>query len=169
MHTGIWKPVKGYEGRYLVSTKGQVYSIISEKLLKPQKTEKGYFVVELRGGNKRKVKKIHRLVAEAFLENPFSRTEINHKDGNKQNNTVENLEWSTRSENLIHAYSSGLKKQKTKAVDMFTVYGEFIKSFQSQKEAEVNTGIHQGSISGCCRGKNKTAGGYVWQYAIERR
>ena len=125
MHTEMWKPVKGYESRYLVSNKGRVYSNIKEKLLKPQKNEKGYLSVELRGGPKRKVKKIHRLVAEAFLKNPLSRTEINHKDGNKENNTVENLEWSTRSENLTHAYSSGLKKQKTTAVNMFKVNGDF--------------------------------------------
>lgn len=164
MPNEVWKPVNGYEERYLVSTEGQVYSITRKKIMKPLEDEKGYLRVELRCGNKRKVKKIHRIVAETFIENQLSKKEINHKDGNKQNNTIENLEWCTRSENLIHAYSSGLKKQRTKAVIMRTIGGEFIKMFQSQTEAEQITGVCQGSISRCCLGRSKTAGGYVWQW-----
>lgn len=162
----MWKPVKDYGDRYLISTEGQVYSNVSKKLLKPQKNEKGYLAVELRCNNKRKVKKIHRLVAEAFLENPFSKTEINHKDGNKQNNAVENLEWSTRSENLKHAYSSGLRFQKKKPVDMFSTDGNFIKTFSSILEAQKHIGLGT-RISSCCKGKQKTAGGYIWRYAGE--
>lgn len=110
----IWKDVSGYEDRYAVSTKGKVYSKKLKKCLQPIKTKKGYLSIELWRNYKRKVVKIHRLVAETFLENPFSKKEINHKDGNKHNNCVENLEWCTRSENMLHAYSAGLRKQRTK-------------------------------------------------------
>lgn len=105
----IWKPVCNFEDRYLVSNRGRVYSKKISKLLKPIITKKGYLTVELWRNYKRKVIKIHRLVAESFLENPLQRKEINHKDGNKQNNCVDNLEWCTRSENLKHAYRTGLR------------------------------------------------------------
>ena len=75
--------------------------------------EKGYLSVELWCNYKRKVKKIHRLVAETFIKNPFFKKEINHKDGNKKNNCVENLEWCTRSENMSHAYRTGLRTQQS--------------------------------------------------------
>lgn len=165
MQKEIWKPVKGFENRYLISNEGQVYSIVKKSLLKPMKTEKGYLYVDLRCNYKRKPKKIHRLVAETFLENPYAKKEVNHKDGNKLNNTVGNLEWCTRSENLLHAYATGLKAQKIVAVDMFTVDGTFIKQFESIKNAERFTGINRSTISACCRNKANTAGGYVWRYA----
>ena len=102
-------PVKGYESRYLVSQQGDVYSLKMKRLLKPVRTEKGYLSVELWEGYKRKVMKIHRLVAKNFIPNPRDCKEVNHIDGNKENNHVSNLEWCTRSENLKHAYRIGLR------------------------------------------------------------
>lgn len=112
----VWKPVNDYEKRYSVSNKGRVYSHKSKRCLKPFENEKGYLSIELWCDYKRKVVKVHRLVAETFLENPLLRKEVNHKDGNKRNNVVENLEWCTRSENLLHAYATGLKKPARKGV-----------------------------------------------------
>ena len=103
-------PIRGYEERYYISKFGDVYSTKSKRLLKPFKNEHGYLVVELWCNYQRKSVKLHRLVAETFLENPNALKEINHKDGNKENNCVENLEWCTRSENLKHAYKIGLMK-----------------------------------------------------------
>jgi len=104
-----FRPIKDFEDRYFVSVNGEVYSKKTKRLLKPLENEKGYLSVELWRNYKRVVKKIHRLVAETFLENPRNLKEINHKDGNKQNNRAENLEWCTRSENLKHAYKMGLR------------------------------------------------------------
>ena len=105
-------PVNGYENKYLISNDGRVYSIKMKRLMHPSKNEKGYLSVEFLKDHKRKRIKLHRLVAEHFIPNPDNRKEINHIDGNKENNCVENLEWSTRSENLKHAYAMGLKVQK---------------------------------------------------------
>ena len=107
-----FQPIKNYEEKYLVSPYGEVYSIKSKRLLTPQLTEKGYLTVELRKNRKRKVARVHRIVAEVFIANPDSLKEINHKDGNKQNNHISNLEWSTRSDNVKHAYKMGLRASR---------------------------------------------------------
>lgn len=104
--------VKGYEGRYDITTEGQVWSEYKGMWMKPSVTEKGYLTVELRKCGMRYKARIHRLVAEAFIPNPDNLPEINHKDGNKQNNSVENLEWCTRSANMKHAYETGLETVK---------------------------------------------------------
>lgn len=105
-----FKPVRGYDGMYLVSRAGQIYSKRTNRFLSPSVNEKGYLTVEFRKNRKRKREKLHRVVAMEFVENPFLNKEVNHKDGNKNNNNAENLEWCTRSENLKHAYKMGLKK-----------------------------------------------------------
>ena len=110
MSKEFWKPVLGYEDRYVISNKGRIYSKKLKRCLKPLENEKGYLTIELWRDYKRKVVKIHRLVAETFLENLQHKKEVNHKDGNKQNNCIENLEWCTRSENMIHAYKIGLRR-----------------------------------------------------------
>jgi hypothetical protein len=107
-----FRPVKNYEGRYLVSPCGTIYSIRARRLLTPRLNEKGYLTVELWENYKRKVSRVHRIVAETFIENPFNLKEINHKDGDKQNNHIANLEWCTRSENIKHAYKTGLRMSR---------------------------------------------------------
>ena len=102
--------VKGYEGRYAVTLFGQVWSEYKCAWMKPSVTEKGYLTVELRKGGHRFKARIHRLVAEAFIPNPDNLPEVNHKDGDKTNNQVSNLEWCTHSDNLKHAYRTGLEK-----------------------------------------------------------
>lgn len=115
-----WKPVRGYEGLYNVSSAGRVKSLarktitmnrgVPERILTPN-VMNGYCCVTLRKDNKVKVFRIHRLVAEAFIgEQPTTKHQINHIDGNKQNNSVCNLEWCTPRENTAHAYKTGLRK-----------------------------------------------------------
>lgn len=122
MDNEIWKDIVGYEGMYSVSNKGRVRSLCrkiwngydfvvhQEQILKPNILHKGYLQVTLNDSRKRKCMLVHRLVAIAFLPNPNNYDQINHIDGNKQNNNVENLEWCNNSMNQKHAYANGLNK-----------------------------------------------------------
>lgn len=107
----IWKQIEGGYEEYQVSNFGQIKSLKSknEKILHLDKDRHGYMNVRLCKNGTRKRFKVHRLVAMAFIENPNRFPEINHKDGNKENNFVENLEWVTRSQNIKHAFDIGLR------------------------------------------------------------
>lgn len=113
-----WCPISGYEG-YQVSTFGRVKSFKhgTIKILKPMLTSFGYLQVTLCLGNKRIAKFVHRLVALAFIPNPNDKPQVNHKDTNKLNNSIENLEWATAKENTRHAVETGLKKQGEKCAE----------------------------------------------------
>jgi hypothetical protein len=102
------KDIKGYEGLYSITRNGEVYSHISNKYLKPMKVL-GYLRVELTKNRERKTLRIHRLVAMMFIRNPKNKKEVNHINGIKTDNRVENLEWNTAKENMRHAYDNGLK------------------------------------------------------------
>ena len=105
----ILKPIQGYEDRYLISSYGRVYSIRGKRWLKYSVPKCGYPQVGLCVHNKCVNYMIHRLVAQTFLNKPIDKDYVNHIDGNKLNNHVDNLEWVTRSENEKHAYANGLK------------------------------------------------------------
>lgn len=178
----IWKDIKDYEGLYQVSNLGNVRSldkiiyqknksgknqkhIYKGKELKKQKQRNGYEVVNLYKNAKMTKKLVHRLVAIAFIENKLDRNFINHKDNNKTNNNVTNLEWCTQSENIIYAYTNGVKfppnMRKVKRLNKEDI---FIDMFESIQEAERFTNIRATNISKCCRNLRKTAGGYKWEY-----
>lgn len=130
----IWKDVIGYEGIYQVSNTGRVVSlsrpsvmhnggikILPERLMTAKVNRGGYQVVHLRtGGNLYPT--VHKLVAQAFLDNPDGKPTVNHIDGNKLNNHVDNLEWATHSEQMIHAISTGLYVQPD--ISKYTKRGE---------------------------------------------
>ena len=116
----IWKDIKGYEGRYKISNTGKVYSCKSQKILSQHNWDKYYFV-QLWKNNKPERKKIHRLVAEAFIPNPENKPEVNHIDQNPQNNNVNNLEWVTRNEN-INAYLKSEKYKQARIKQIETPY-----------------------------------------------
>ncbi len=105
-----WKPIKGYEGFYSVSNFGRVRNNRNNKLLKLNNNGKGYLFVHLRKNKFNKSCYVHRLVLLNFIPNPDSKPECNHKDGNKLNNHMDNLEWNTRRENVHHAIKTGLSK-----------------------------------------------------------
>ena len=185
----IWKDIKGYEGRYKVSNFGRVKSLLGrkEKILKPLNQSKGYYKVILYKENKGENRCIHRLVAETFISNPKNKIDVNHKDGNKHNNNVNNLEWNTRSENMKHAYHIGIihisktqienfrkrvinniSKRKIKVLQ-YDLTGKYIKTWNSINEAGKNLGIQAGNICSCCKGKLNKTGGYIWRYADKER
>lgn len=185
----IWKDIKGYEGIYQVSNLGKVRSLdrykyqkgrygqmrrfYKGKILKLSKDKYGYLTVKL---CHKIFYKVHRLVAQTFLENPKNKYTVNHKDGNKQNNSVDNLEWATVKENVQHAYRTGLTKssmigKKGELSNNFRVRvqidkrtGKLIGEYSGAAEAERITGIKAQNIADCCNKKRKTAGGYIWKY-----
>lgn len=130
----IWKDIKDYEGLYQISNYGNVKSlpkerhnrrgvyIQKEKLLSLTNTSTGYKKVELVKDGKRKGFKVHRLVAQAFIPNPDEKPQVNHIDGDKTNNYVDNLEWATASENSIHAYNTGLNSRKRELNESEIIY-----------------------------------------------
>lgn len=158
--TKEWRPVVGYEGPYEVSSDGDVRNVKTGREIKPCIDNIGYLRVSLSNGMIRKHCKVHRLVAMAFIKNPEAKEQVNHKDGVKINNNLENLEWATRSENIRHAWDSGLNERarnkssirmSKKVVDLWT--GIF---YDSLKEACNATNCNYSSSGSQIRKKSKT-------------
>lgn len=167
----IWKEIPDYDGRYFVSNLGNVKSIYFKKrykeiLLQQYSLDKKYMCVSLTKNWKSKHKKVHRLVAEAFIPNIENKSQVNHKDGNKTNNNVDNLEWCSCSDNLKHAYKTGLRPSHRKIVMLNKNNGSKIMTFNNSNEACQYIGVNNGNGSICnvCNGKLKTAYGYKWSY-----
>lgn len=111
MRKEVWRTVSGYEGLYIVSNKGRVYGLKKRRELKAATMNKGYMVVTLWKDNEQCTMLVHRLVAQAFLSNPDNLPQVNHKDANKMNNYVSNLEWATCKQNIVHAVIMGTFKK----------------------------------------------------------
>ena len=162
--------IHGYEGLYKVNNRGEILSVRSWKLLKAGRNSHGYMTVSLTKNGKSKTYKVHRLVAIAFIPNPNNYPYINHKDEDKTNNNVENLEWCSHKYNLnygtaIERRSEAIKlsplKQR-KAVVQLSLLGEFVKEYRSTKEAAEETGIDRRRISHAINHVGKQAKGYLW-------
>lgn len=172
--TEIWKDIPGYEGLYQVSNFGNVKSLRSKKLLKNTPQNTGYLKVTLYKNGNFKKHSVHRLVAEIFIDNPDKKRTVNHINGIKYDNRVENLEWATHAENEIHAYKTGLKvgknhknNKKSIPVAQYDKNMNLIKIYPSINEAG-REGFRAEEICKCCKGRNKTSGGYIWKYAEEK-
>ena len=171
----LWKEIPDTGGKYLISTDGKVMAIsrrvkfgnvfrwTKTNIRTARKKENGYLELEILG----KHHYIHRLVAEAFIPNPDNLPCINHKDENKENNSVGNLEWCDYSYNAN--YGTRTKRAKEKQFgDRFVVINlDTGEVYKTPKDASRATGIHNDSISRVCKGKSKTAGGYRWRYLNE--
>lgn len=164
----IWKPIQNFEG-YYVSNLGRVQSHkswggTSFRFLHPSKTKKGYFTVSLCKSGKRSQFLVHRLIAETFIPNPSNLPQINHKNENKEDNRVQNLEWCDNSYNMN--YGTRAQRQIDK-VSKPVICVETQVIYKSATEASrLNPPIRQGNITLCCQGKNKSAGGYHWSYSL---
>jgi hypothetical protein len=159
------KPIKYYPN-YLIDKKGNVYTAETMIIKKPQPNPNGYQRITLSKNQKRKNLYVHRIVAETFIENPDNLPFVNHKDANRKNNCVENLEWCTAQQNMSH--DSKLRKTGKK-IQSFTSDGKFVKEFESIKEAGRKLKIDSTSITKAVGGKNNrlTAGGFIWKYIDE--
>lgn len=188
--TEIWKPVIGYEGLYEVSSMGRIRSLDritsyinrtqegkeyttththKGKLMKQHNNHFGYKVIALCINGKYRTCMVHRLVAQVFIPNPNNLPQVNHKDENKQNNCIDNLEWCTQQYNINYG-SGNIRRIDTRnqnksyhyqrEVGQYTLDGDLIKKYPSASD----TGYCRESIRDCCNGKQKTAYGYKWGY-----
>ena len=170
----IWKELKGYEGFYEISNYGIIKSVshlvkankdggvryTTPRTLKFTNGWHDYLSVNLFKNGKGKTFYVHRLVAENFISNPENKPQVNHIDGNKHNNCVDNLEWCSDSENLIHALNHDLLKNNkpVKCIETGIIY-------KSSGEAERKTGTSARTIRNVCAGKGYTAGKLHWEFA----
>lgn len=171
----VFQPVEEYEGLYEVSNYGNVRSLNynhtgKERILKPIKDSSGYPQVNLYKNGKRKMFQVHRLECEAFIPNPDNLSQVNHKDENKENNRVENLEWCTAGYNVNYGTRNKRIADKNRngklsiPVLQYSLNGEFIREFPSTMQAQRDLGFDNSNISKCCNGKLNSAYGYKWCY-----
>ena len=172
----IWKPVKGYEGFYEVSSYGNVRSLSWSrtgiaKNMYLKKHNRGYLQVELANRDSKKMFLVHRLVAEAFIPNPNGLPLINHINEDKCDNRVENLEWCTQSINMRKYADNhwvGRKRQPykhTRPIRQMFKNGETVKEWDCVNDIKHKLGYRDSHITDCCNGIRKSAYGFIWQYA----
>lgn len=175
----LWRPIKGFEGRYEISNMGRVKStptirVKNVKILKLTIEKNGYYRVTL-SSTKNVTHLVHRLVSIAFLENPLILPQVNHKDLNKGNNAVSNLEWCTPSQNTSHAHSNRIitsakywkgkfneDHNLSKPVHQYDLNNVFIKRWPSVREIIRSLKIHK--VEMACNGKRANVGGFIWKY-----
>lgn len=171
MDSEIWKPiqVQGFEGLYLISNLGDVWSVRKKQKLKHGINGGGYKFVVLYNHGKTKIIRIHRMLAEYFVPNPNNLPCVNHKDENKLNNSLDNLEWCTYKYNITYGTALS-RRQKTKnerkvhgaekPIIQYDLNMNFIQEYNSLKSC----GYPSSSISNALSGRRKTAYGYIWKY-----
>lgn len=189
----IWKDIPNYEGYYQASNLGKIRSLNRKvncgitsnkqvlrkgKVLCAHPNLRKYLTVVLSINNKQKTFTVHRLIAKTFIPNPNNYPQINHIDGNKNNNCVNNLEWCTSKQNIKHSWDNKLSKTYIhpkgkltkysatlcKKVDQFDLQNNFIKTFKSISEASRIMNCSVSNIKDCCHKKQKTAKGFIWKF-----
>lgn len=167
----IWKYVVGFENRYQVSNLGNVKNCLNGRILKSSNDKDGYKQINLRKNGVYKTYKVHRLIAQSFIPNPNNLPQVNHKDEDKANNNVDNLEWCTNYYNNHYgtarermAKAQINRKDLSKPVLQFDKNENLLNEYPSIIEGARKTGIDVGGICRVCRGNLKSAGGFVWKY-----
>ena len=171
-----WKQIVGFPN-YEISTKGNIRTkerlnnkndIKKSKLLSKRKNNVGYeYVILSNKTQKHKTLTVHRLMAKTFLNNYSDNLEVNHINGIKDDNRIENLEMVTHSENVKKRYEIGNIGNNYKAINQYDLNNNYIATYKSSYDAEKVTGIGRTCIGGCCRKEHYTAGGYIWKFAEE--
>ena len=161
----MWKKFiyEGQETDYSVSTEGEVRKDTTNYILS-QSSQQDYKFVGLIINGKQKRMRVHRMVALAFIDNPDNKPYVNHINGNRSDNNVENLEWVTPSENTQHAVDTGLFKSGRARAVQYNLNGEQMATFESASEAARQTGGSQSKITMCCRRQRDSANDYQWRY-----
>ena len=169
----VWKDIEGYEGLYQVSDEGRVKKLLQGNkgtfIVKPTTNYCGYLKINLRKNGTQLTYYVHRLVAGAFVDNPYNYNIINHKDENKLNNKASNLEWCTQ---LYNNTYNGLPKRRgisrtgkgMKPIVQYTLDGKFIRKWNGAFDVEKELGLRSSVIVGCLKGRTKTAYKYIWKY-----
>lgn len=159
------RDIKNFEGKYAITEDGRVWSYRSKKYLKPLVDKDGYLFVHLwdKGSH---TYKIHRLVADAYIPNPTNLPQVNHKDEDKTNNSVSNLEWCNHTYNM--RYGTRAERQsatlRSKATGRAVYCVELNKVFHSIKEGALSINVNRSCIWSCVNGYQHSAGGYHWRY-----
>lgn len=166
MNKEIWKPILGYEGLYEISNLSNIRSLCNKwgnrlkpRLVKQQLTKKGYMRVPLNKNSKHKQYMVHRLVYEAFNGKIDENMEINHIDYNRTNNNINNLQVMTHTDNVRYS--------KSKKVNQYDVYGNFIKQWDCIRDIERKLNIDHRQVSDNCKGKQKSCHGFIFKYKEE--
>lgn len=172
-----WKNIPNFDNKYRISNDGVVFSNVSGVVLNQYKDKDGYMIVHLSKHHQTYNRRVHRLVAQAFIPNPNDLPMVNHKDCDRSNNNVDNLELCDAKYNAQYGYLyGGLKNCIThiprdinnKRIQQFTKDGLFVKEYPSVKIAAKETGISRTNIQGCANPKyknHKSAGGFIWKYS----
>lgn len=180
-----WRDIPSLIGYYQASTIGNIrtverlvwngkgYYTLKSHEIKKRLSKKGYVVVDVSIHGKHYYRQVHRLIAETFIPNTHNKCQVNHIDGNKQNNNVDNLEWCTNSENMAHAYKTGLKVSSEHSGRPKRMVGLFkdnmlVKYFKSIAEATHYLHCAGGNVKACCDGNRKHVKGYVAKYIKQR-
>jgi hypothetical protein len=174
---------------YMINRKGEVKSLLTGKILKAAKHKSGYMLLGLRKNGESKTVKVHRLLAKAFIPNPENKPFIDHINGVRDDNRLENLRWCTNQENQSFELArlnnsralTGRKQSKEavakraktlqqsigKRIEQYTLDGQYIKTFNSANEIQRELGIWSAGVLKCCNGKFTSSKGFIWKYAPE--
>ena len=153
-----WRTISRWPN-YEASRSGQIRNKSTGKVRTPVKIKGGYLTIMFYKSGKNYLEYLHRLVAETFLENPTNCLYVNHKNYNKEDNSVQNLEWCTARKNVQHS--------RGRPVNQFRIDESFVQQYPSVREAERSIGAKHGPIGECANGKRRMAYGYKWSYCLE--